>query len=138
MKFHLPPKAFKTILSVALAVLMLGLGLHFLLNEGVQAAQVRDTIDQCDRRWLFIGIGLAMAYIWLHAAMYQQSFKTIGIPVSLSGMTHLYLKRNLVSAEEIAGSRNRSSDRVLNFMARPQCWSRCYAQMQPAHCNEWA
>ncbi len=103
MKFSLPSNFFKTALSAILAVGMLGLGLHFLLNEGVQLAEVRTMIGQADRRWLYFGIGLSMAYIWLHSEMYRQSFKALGLHVSIHAMTRLYLKRNLISVFLPAG-----------------------------------
>ncbi len=103
MPFYLPAKTVKAIVSIVLALLMLGLGLHFLFNEGVNMAAVRDTLNQADRRWLYLGISLSMAYIWLHAVMYQQSFKSLGLRVGLGAMTQLYLKRNLFSVFLPAG-----------------------------------
>ncbi|MEI6411976.1 MAG: phosphatidylglycerol lysyltransferase domain-containing protein [Bacteroidota bacterium] len=93
----------KKILPIAVSLLMLGLGLHFLMSEGVQLTQISDALVQSDRRWLYLGIGLSAMYVWLHGLMYRESFKAIGQRVSISNMTRLYLKRNLVSVFLPAG-----------------------------------
>lgn len=103
MKFPTSNIPIKTLLSAILAVLMLGCGLHFLLQEGVQLVQVREVLAQSDRRWLYLGITLSITYIWLHGWMYQQSFKALGISVRLRTMIRLYLKRNFVSVFLPAG-----------------------------------
>ena len=103
MKISFSSKFIQTSLSAALAVLMLGLGLHFFFSEGVQLVQIRDAISQSDRRWLYLGIGLSVAYIWLHSEMYRQGFRALGLNVSMGGMMRMYLKRNLVSVFLPAG-----------------------------------
>lgn len=103
MKLALSRHFIKTAFSALLAVLMLGIGWQFLRHEGVQLPQVRDVLGQADRRWLYFGVGLSMAYIWLHSEMYRQSFRALGLRVSMRTMTRLYLKRNLVSVFLPAG-----------------------------------
>ena len=103
LKFSLPPQILKTAASVGLALVMLGFGLHFFQNEGVQVQQVRGAIQQADRRWLYLGIFLAIGYVWLHGEMYRQSFRAIGRRVGIGAMMQLYLKRNFVSVFLPAG-----------------------------------
>ncbi|HRI60600.1 MAG TPA: lysylphosphatidylglycerol synthase domain-containing protein, partial [Saprospiraceae bacterium] len=103
MTFSFSTSFGKTALSVAFAVLMLALGLHFLLSEGVHLAEVRNALGQSDRRWLYLGIGLSLAYIGLHSEMYFHSFRALGLRVGRDAMMRLYLKRNLVSVFLPAG-----------------------------------
>ncbi len=103
MKLSFPSNIVKTVLSVVLGLLMFGIGLHFLLDEGVQLTQISDALQQCDRLWLYFGIVLSMAYIGLHGEMYRQSFKALGLKVELGSMIRLYLKRNLISVFLPAG-----------------------------------
>lgn len=93
----------KTVFLVALSLIMLGLGVQFFLHEGVQIVQVRAAFELADRRWLYFGLVLSVAYIWLHSEMYRLSFKSLGMEVSLRVMMRLYLKRNFVSVFLPAG-----------------------------------
>ena len=93
----------KTLLTIFLSVVMLGLGLHFIFSEGVGFAQINYTLAQTDRRWLYIGMGFSALYVWLHGEMYSRSFRALGIRTDLRHMTRLFLKRNLFSVFLPAG-----------------------------------
>lgn len=95
--------SFKTRFSVALGLLMIAIGYRFIRDKGVQFFQIKDTLVQADHNWLWLGIGLSFLYVWLHAEMYRQSFKTIGLEVTFQSMMRLYVKRNAMSVLLPAG-----------------------------------
>ncbi len=103
MRTIFSPNTLKTFFSVAFGLMLFGMGFRFLMEKGVQFFQIKSTLIQADHGWLWLGIGLSFLYVWLHAVMYRQSFRAIGLQVSLRSMMHLYVKRNLMSVLLPAG-----------------------------------
>lgn len=103
MKMNIPSKTIRTIGSILLSLLMLGIGLDFMLHEGVKLGQVKETLVKVTPGWLYLGMAFSLAYIWLHGLMYRQSFRVLGIQVSTGSMVKLFLKRNFVSVFLPAG-----------------------------------
>ena len=97
MKMTIPSKTIRTIGSILLSLLMLGIGLDFMLYEGVKLGQVQETLAKVAPGWLYLGIAFSLGYIWLHGLMYRQSFRVLDIQVSTGSMVKLFLKRNFVS-----------------------------------------
>lgn len=103
MRLPVPKIALPTLISVAVAGLLLVGAWHFLQSEGIRVSEVRDALQQSDRRLLWAGGFLSLLYIVLHAAMYREGFFAIGRRVGLWPLVRLYLKRNFISVFLPAG-----------------------------------
>lgn len=103
MKKLISSNSLKTAAAIALSLLMLAIGLDFLSREGVKLPQISTALGQVPQHWLYLGVAITAAYVWFHAKMYQQSFRALGLEVSTTTMTRLFLKRNFVSVFLPAG-----------------------------------
>ncbi|ASU32636.1 phosphatidylglycerol lysyltransferase domain-containing protein [Mucilaginibacter xinganensis] len=84
-------------LSEITGVLLLILAIYFIRSQGEELRNVGTYIRSGNPLWIIIGFMLTALYICLQALMYQASFRSLQLKLSLWKSTILFLKRNLIS-----------------------------------------
>lgn len=97
---HFSPK---TYWKELIAVLVILLAFVFFRNERKELAAIIPQLRTADLTWVSVGIGITLLYVLLQGLMYVQSFKAIGLSISLKIAIDLFLKRNLLSVFLPAG-----------------------------------
>lgn len=100
---HLRHFSPKTYWKELIAVLVILLAFVFFRNERKELAAIIPQIRAADLTWVSVGIGITFLYVLLQGLMYVQSFKAIGLTISLRIAIDLFLKRNLLSVFLPAG-----------------------------------
>lgn len=97
---HFSPK---TYWKELIAVLVILLAFVFFRNERKELSAIIPQLRTADLTWVSVGIGITLLYVLLQGLMYVQSFKAIGLSISLKIAIDLFLKRNLLSVFLPAG-----------------------------------
>jgi phosphatidylglycerol lysyltransferase len=93
----------KFFLQLILAIFMVGMAIFFMSHEHVEVLKIREKLAECNLWYLLLGLFLTLCYVLLMGLMYVNTFKSIGVRVSLKSTVRLYLKRNVVSVFLPAG-----------------------------------
>jgi phosphatidylglycerol lysyltransferase len=93
----------KFFLQMILAIFMVGMAIFFISHEHVEILKIRDKLTSCNPWYIVLGLVLTLCYVLLMGGMYVNTFKSIGVKVSLKSTVRLYLKRNVVSVLLPAG-----------------------------------
>jgi phosphatidylglycerol lysyltransferase len=84
-------------LSEITGILLLILAIYFIRSQGEELRNVGNYIRSGNPLWIIVGIVFTALYICLQALMYQASFRSLQLKLSLWRSTILFLKRNLIS-----------------------------------------
>ncbi|MHA4895241.1 phosphatidylglycerol lysyltransferase domain-containing protein [Pedobacter sp. PWIIR3] len=93
----------KIISSYLFTLFFVALGIWFIKHEGSELKQVKPLLLTANWVWLILGLGVSVAYVFVHGLMYRASFAAVSAKVSVWDGTILYLKRNFVSVFLPAG-----------------------------------
>jgi len=104
----------KPIWQSLLAILMILACIYFIKNEHLEITQIKNTLQDVNSFYLFLGLILTVVFVLLQALLYVFSFKTAGVKVGIESTIPLFLKRNLISVFLPAGGFS-----SLMFFTRP-------------------
>ena len=93
----------KTYWKEILAIVVILLAFVFFRHERKELQQIGPLLKAADPVWIFSGIIVTAIYVLLQALMYVESFRAIGIRLSLKDAIELFLKRNFLSVFLPAG-----------------------------------
>jgi len=97
---HITPKF---IIQVALALIPIAMSVYFLKHGKGELSQSFALIRNSSLLWVAIGLVFTVAYLLVHACMYQASFATVNAKATFSSLFLLALKRSFISVFLPAG-----------------------------------
>ena len=87
----------------SLGILIILLVFVFFRDQRKEIEQIIPLMEQCNIPWLFIGVLLTVAFVFIQAYMYIASFRAMNLRISLKIALDLFLKRNFLSVFLPAG-----------------------------------
>ena len=100
---HSVQKTSKPYWREILAILFLLVGIFFFRSERKELHSLEHQIQAANAAWVWLGIAVTVAYIFLQSGMYVTAFKAIAGRLSWNQAIELYLKRNFLSVFLPAG-----------------------------------
>ncbi|MFD1165321.1 flippase-like domain-containing protein [Sphingobacterium daejeonense] len=87
----------------SLGILIILLVFVFFRDQRKEIEQIIPLMEQCNIPWLFIGVLLTVAFVFIQAYMYIASFRAMNLRISFRIALDLFLKRNFLSVFLPAG-----------------------------------